>query len=536
MKRQNAEASEGAVSTLVDLFQLARDRATAPFLSYIDDLDQPPIESISYGEFFARASAVAAGLQRRGVRAGDRVALVALPRVDYTVALAGTVLAGAVAAPINHHFKARELTAYLQILEPRMIVEDAQTADVVAEAVGRLTWRPPLIGISGFEGRDLVLTELAGAEAYEPVAVTPENPAIVLHSSGTTGLPKAVVRSHGAITEFVNWFTEYFDNDEHILNFLPLYHQAGLILNVITGCRLGIDVVQQSRYSTSAFWKLVDRYETTHMNLMAPVPSFLLAQPPSSEDQQHTLRWTVIAGRNDHWASFQDRFGVIGMTFYGSTETLQITSTGSPKAGPYPREVLEEVTPGMMTGQPIGDLTAFRVVDDDHVPVEPGVQGRIEARGRFMFNAYLNAPELTEAAFTSDGWFITGDIGYTTAAGDLVLIGRETGIIRRSGENIAPREIELVLADHPAIAEAVVVGIPDEFRGQEIIARIVPEPRAALTAGEVFSYLEEHLSSFKVPRYVAFHDHFEHTPTFKVKLDEAALESTQVQWHDRARR
>jgi acyl-CoA synthetase (AMP-forming)/AMP-acid ligase II len=527
----NTETREGSVGTLLDLFGLARDRGARPFLSYIEDLDGPPVESVSYGGFFARASAVAARLQRHGIRAGDRVALVASPRTDYTVSLAGAVLAGAVPAPVNHHFKARELAGYLGILDPAMIVVDAHTADLVAEAVDGLRARPLVGGMSGYEGGDLVLTGTEETDDPMPVSVTADSPALILHSSGTTGLPKAVVRSHGSITEFVNWFAEYFDDDEHILNFLPLYHQAGLILSVITACRLGIDVVQQSRYSTSAFWKLVDRYGATHMNLMAPVPSYLLAQPSSDEDRTHSLRWVVIAGRNDHWADFQDRFGVVGMTFYGSTETLQITSTGNPKAGTYPRPVLEAANPGMMTGRPIENLTEFRLVDDNGAPVhEPRVRGRIEARGRFMFTEYLGAPELTGAAFTPDGWFITGDVGYMTAVGELVLIGREGGMIRRSGENIAPREIELVLADHPAIHEAVVVGIPDEFRGQEILARIVCEPGAALPAEEVFAYLEQHLSSFKVPRYLAFHDHFEHTATFKIRLDHAALEATQIQW------
>ena len=347
------------------------------------------------------------------MHAGDRVALVALPRLEYLVSLVGTVLAGAVAAPVNHHFKTRELRAYLEILEPAMVVADGQTRGLVAESVSALPSRPEVIGISGNEDADLLLLELEATGPDEPAVVAPESPAIILHSSGTTGLPKAVVRTHGAITGFVNWFAEYFDDDEHILNFLPLYHQAGLVLSLTTGYRLGIDVVQQSRYSTSAFWGLVDRHGATHMNLMAPVPSFLLAQPPSSDDRNHSLRWTVIAGRNDHWAAFQERFGVTGMTFYGSTETLQITSTGSPKDGPIPKDVLESVTPGMLTGRPLEGLTEFRWSTTPERWSEPR-HGRIEVRGRFLFNEYLNAPELTEAAFTSDGWFIAGGASATS--------------------------------------------------------------------------------------------------------------------------
>ena len=520
--------------TLLDFFDLGPDRDGAPFLSYVDQLDQPPTEALTYGEFAAKAHRVAANLHRHGVRRGDRVALVALPRTDYVVTLAGAILLGAIPAPINHHFKARELNATLAVLEPAVVVVDDATHRMAERAIEDFGEAPRIAGISGFTGGDIVLTDDPGDYSFRRPVITPEDPALILHSSGTTGLPKLVLRTHGAITEFLNLFAGYFGEDEHILNFLPLYHQAGLVLNILAAWRLGIDVVQTSRYSTSSFWALVDRYGATHVNLVSPMASFILANPPAADDREHPLRWMVIAGRNDHWADFQDRFGVTGMTMYGSTETLQITSTGNPQGGPVPRATLESVGAGSYTGPPIGDFTEFRIIGPDGARItDPGVRGRIEVRGRYCFSEYFNQPEQTKAAFTPDGWFVTGDLGYTTPEGALVLVGRESGMIRRSGENIAPREIELVLEDHDEIKEALVVGVPDEARGQEIFAQVVLEPGAGLTAPDVFKYLEANLSTFKVPRYLEFRDEFERTATLKIKLDQGSGVANRASVHDR---
>lgn len=529
-----ASTPQAEFATLRDIFEGLERFGDAPFLSYVDDLDAPPVESLTFAEFLARANCVAGNLYAVGVRKGDRVALFAMPRTDYVVSIAGAVLLGAVASPVNHHFKKRELASMLTVLEPAVVVADAATVELVEAAVEVSGVPAAVAGISGLAAAvDLFA---ADAPAWPRPALDASDPAIILHSSGTSGMPKAALRSHGSLADFLDVFAEYFEDDEHLLNFLPLYHQAGLVLTVLAAARIGADVVQASRYSTSAFWTLVDRYEATHTNLVAPIPSFLLQQEPRADDRDHSLRWIVIAGRNDHWADFQDRFGVTGMTFYGSTETLQITSTGSPQGGPVAREILEQVGAGIYTGPTFGNDTAFRIMDPtgtEELPV--GTHGRIQARGRYCFAEYFNQPEQTAKAFTRDGWFITGDIGYATPEGALVLIGRETGMIRRSGENIAPREIEVLLEDHPAVKEALVVGVPDDARGEEILARVVRVDGASLDAAEVYAYLDENLSDFKVPRYLVFHDEFQHTATFKIKLDQGAGDDRST-WFDRVAR
>lgn len=525
----------GTTRTLVDVFDRFEQTPDDPFLTYvdIDGKDHEPVAGATFGELAETADRFAAALHRHGVRRGDRVAVVALPRPEYVAVLLGAMRLGAVPAPINHQFKVRELGATLAILEARVVVVDETTVVVAEQAVAGLSEQPTLAGISGFDGVDLVLTT-APASDYPRPEIGPEDPALILHSSGTTGLPKTVLRTHGSVTEFLALFATYFDDDERLLNFLPLYHQAGLILNVFTAAYLRVELVQASRFTASSFWSLIDRYGATHSNLVSPMASFVLAQPRSEHDRRHSLRWVVVAGRNDHWADFQDRFGVVGMTFYGSTESLQITSSGNPQRGPVPRSTLEAVGSSNYTGFPIDSASGFRIVGSDGTTVvDLGTTGQLEVRSHFCFTEYFNQPALTRDAFTEDGWFKTGDLAYSRADGSLVLVGRESGMIRRSGENIAPREIELLLEDHPSIDEALVVAVPDDARGQEILAQVVAAEDAALTADAVFAYLADNLSAFKVPRYLRFCTQFERTSTLKIKLDQGAIDANRTSWHER---
>lgn len=520
--------------TLLDVFSDAERWGAAPFFSYLEDPAAPPLEEIDYAGFYARARTVAVNLQLQGLRRGTRVAIIALPKLDYVSVFAGVILAGGVPAPVNHHFKEREIEAYLSVLDPAFVAVDDRTASVVERAIAAGSTKPRLVGISGHLSSGPGLFENADLSAYRKPEVRAEDPGLILHSSGTTGFPKAVLRSHGTITEFLDWFGDYFDDDERILNFLPLYHQAGLILSLLAGVHLGRPVVQQERYSTSSFWEVVDRFAITHVNLVAPVPTFLLSAPEDDNDKQHPLRWVVISGRCDHWADFQERFDLTAITLYGSTETLQVASIGSPKHVRVSGQKLRSMGYGILTGPEIDGFSEFRLIDErgNHVTAA-GEIGHIQARGRFMFQEYLHDPDATASSFTKDGWFKTGDVAYFTAERELVLLGRAGGMIRRAGENIAPREIELVLEDHPAIQDAIVLGIRDEVQGEEIVARIVPEPQAEISAAAVFTYLEESLSAFKVPRYLVFHDRFERTPTMKIKNELYRSEVPEGDWIDR---
>lgn len=529
------EREHGAdgVHTLVDLFTRVAGWSERPFLEYLVDPSAPPVDTLTYGQFHQRAMTVATNLQGRGLVPGDRVALVAPPTPDWISVFAGVVLAGGVPAPVNHHFTVRELSAYFAVLDPALVVAADSTRALVGGAIETLS-TPAVVAVMD-DSSDLFAA--ADIYAHRPPAVRPDDPGLVLHSSGTTGFPKAVLRDHGTVAEFLTWFADYFDNDERILNFLPLYHQAGLILSLLAAVRLGAPVVQQERYSTSAFWDVIARYDITHVNLVAPVPTFLLGQPPSDRDREHSLRWTVISGRGDHWADFQDRFGVTAVTLYGSTETLQIAAIAAPRHGRVSGELLRAVGHGILTGPPIAGRAEFRLIHDGGRRIDvPHEVGNIHARGDFMFREYLHDPDATANAFTKDGWFRTGDVGYSTEDGQLVLLGRAGGMIRRSGENIAPREVEMVLENHPRIQDALVQSVPDEVQGREIVARIVPAPGEQPTADEVFAYLDAHLSAFKVPRFLVFHERFERTPTMKIRSDLYAAACPEPNWIDRRRR
>ena len=265
---------------------------------------------------------------------------------------------------------------------------------------------------------------------------------------------------------------------------------------------------------------------------MQPVPRYLLDEPPSPRDTDHTLRWVLATAAPDDWLAIQDRFGIAFHSSYGSTETTVVRLTGTRVDGPTSRARVKGPRGGGLCGRAIEGWADVRITSEQGGTARPDELGAIEVRGVPVVEEYFADPAATSAAFTDDGWFTTGDIGYVTDDGDLYIVDRAVNRIRRSGENIAPREIEELLEEHPAIAHAAVVPVADVLRGEEIRACIVLEPGARLVAEDVFRYCREHLARFKVPRYVDFRDDLPRTPTLKVRKDALVAEPNST-WVDR---
>jgi acyl-CoA synthetase (AMP-forming)/AMP-acid ligase II len=457
---------------------------------------------ITFSGLIDRALRLARGMVNAGLSPGDRVALFARPDVDYVTAVAATIFAGGVVAPVNHLFKQRELDAYLALIEPRIVIDARGFAELVAN------------------------------EPISPRCPDPMEPAFVMHTSGTTGLPKAVVRTHATYAQFASlWAHRYMQPGDGVLNFMPMYHQGGVMMSLLPAFVLGNPVYQLERFSPRTFWMAAEKFATRWAIFMPPVPSFLLLndKPPTGAQP---FRWAMTGGRVDHWAAFQQRFGIVGHSGYGSTETTMVTMTGDRGAGPAAGAILHGPRGGFACGRPIEGWNEVRVVTAEGRPARPLEEGHLEFRGPGVVTEYFGNPEATDAAFSDDGWFRTGDVGYIDDEGLLFMIDRSKDLIRRSGENISPREIEDVLQDHPAVKEAAVVPVDDELRGQEIRACVVLHDPQGASPAELFAHCEAHLSVFKVPRYLDLRTALPHTPTLKVKK-EALLNEVAEGWVDR---
>ena len=289
--------------------------------------------------------------------------------------------------------------------------------------------------------------------------------------------------------------------DDGVLSFMPMYHQGGVMMSFLPAYSLGNpEATQPGAVLAATFWGGGAAISTRWAVFMPPVPSFLLlADPP----QDHPFGWAMTGGRVDHWAEMQQRFGVPGHSGYGSTETTMVTMTGArhamvPRGGcSTARSAATPVGGRSPTGTRSGACATTARRRDHSSTVSSS-----DNMGRACSASTSATRPRPVRAFTVDGWFRPGDIGYMDDSGQLFMVDRSRDVIRRSGENISPREIEDVLADHPAVAEAAVVPVEDELRGQEIRACVVLEPGAEVDPDELFEHCAGQLSPFKVPRYL----------------------------------
>jgi acyl-CoA synthetase (AMP-forming)/AMP-acid ligase II len=513
--------------TLTQVLLGGADLGDVPCWTFVPEDESSSVEAISFGAFVEGALRVAAGLREAGLEPSDRVILAGSPSREWVCAFAGVILAGGVAVPLNHRYATREFASAFETMQPSFVLFDSQTETGVRAAQEVLDPAPRFAGIGDF-GECMPLDASAVHLPAESDA------AVIVGTSGTTGRPKGVVRTHGQYARFLEfWSTTAMRPDDRILNFLPMYHQGGLVLSFLSAYMAGAPTYHLEKFSTRAFWSAIRRFSLTWATLMQPVPRYLLDEPPSASDRDHTMRWVLATAPAADWIAIQERFGIAFNSSYGSTETTVVRLTGSREDGFTSPQRIRGPHGGALCGRAIPGWADVRISSDDGAPVPPNELGAIEVRGVPVVEEYFGDRAATEAAFTPDGWFRTGDVGYITEDEELYIVDRARDRIRRSGENIAPREIEDLLEEHPAVAQAAVVAVPDPLRGEEIRACIVLEPGAALTAHDLFDFCAANLTPFKVPRYLEFRDDLPRTPTMKVRKDALIAEPNGAAWIDR---
>lgn len=525
----------GDAETLVDMLLAGREHGDRVCFAFVPEGSDKADQEISYGDFVDRALRLAGGLQSRGVGAGTHMAVMAKPRVEYMLTMAAILLAGGVVVPVNHLFKRRELRAYLTTGDAHALLVDEYTAPVAAEVVDDLNL-DMVVSTEEVDGLDTVtLRDLQRSEPATPANPRRSDLAVLMHTSGTTGLPKAVIRTHGTYADFARvWADNFLAPDDRLFSFMPMYHQAGFIVQWMPAYLHGAPFFQLERFSPEPFWGTIRRYGLTTGLFMPPVPHFLLLRPESDDDRNHPLRWAFGVAPAEQWRQFQHRFGIPMHGGYGSTETTMVGMSGSRSDGMLSDAMLDLPRGGSVMGKPIPGWCDIRIANDsDDGEAAPLELGEVQVRGPGVMTRYYNNPEATEQAFTADGWFKSGDVGYRTDDGRFLMVERTKNLIRRSGENIAPAELEAVLQDHPAVEEVAIVPVVDDLRGQEIRACIVPVDGYSLTAEEVFAFCRAELADFKVPRFVEFRDELPHTPTFKVQKEILVQDVDRSGWVDR---
>ncbi len=473
--------------------------------------------TFDYATVDAFARLFAGALGDLGVRPGEPVALL-LPNVPhFTVAYFGCHLAGSPVVPLNVLLTADELAHHLGDSGAVAVVAWESFLTPVQEAVGRvgtvrhlLVARADLTDVTAPEGA-LNLTAVLGAA--RPVAeahpTAPDDTAVILYTSGTTGRPKGAELTHANLLANARVASGLvpIDGDTVALVTLPLFHAFGMTVMHNAVLAVGGSLVLLPRFDARTALSLMARHR---VSLFGGVPTMYMALLHDARDEVElpSLRWCVSGGAPmpaEVMEAFEARYGVCLLEGYGLSETSPVVSFTVPDR---PR------TPGSI-GYPVPGVEMRLMGIDGHIVITRGTPGEIEVRGHNLMKGYWRNPEATAEAVV-DGWFRTGDIGVVDDHGAYRIVDRKKDLVIRGGYNVYPREVEEVLHRHPAVAQAAVVGMPHPRYGEEVKAVVTFKPGRTATEAEVVAFCRTRLASYKYPRIVEVRDRLPVTATGKV--------------------
>jgi crotonobetaine/carnitine-CoA ligase len=495
------------IDIIEDAVELSRGR---PVLAF----DDRP--GYTADEFIAKTAACAGFLQTYGVEQGERVALLVGNRCEFVWALFGCVYAGVVPVPLNTSLKGPILDAMLHKVEPRVVIVDATTATAARESLQRVGIQPLVFDVDDAAGScDSVLLS-AAIESGDPgrrLVSRPDELALIMFTSGTTGPSKGIMYSHGMALEFAE-FGEYlfdFDADDVMYNCLPLFHGNALLLTTLGALRFGGRAVIGTTFSASTYWQNVAATGATILSLLGTMFPILWNRPPSPDDTNHHARiGLTVPAPKQYVPQFQDRFGLKLTSLYG------LTDVGMPVGVPH-----------WMDGRPgqagiVHPDWECQVVDEHGEKLPAGVPGQMVFRPLRPNISQLGYWRDAEGslALRKNMWFQSGDILVEDEDGWFTFVDRQKDAIRRSGENVSSFEVEMVLQGHPAVAEVAVYGLPSDVGEDEVAAAVVLVESEACTEQDLVDFAEIHLPYFAVPRYVFIVTELPKTPTAKVRKDE----------------
>ncbi|MGW6494009.1 AMP-binding protein [Nonomuraea angiospora] len=464
-------------ATIPDLMRHAASTyGTREFLRF-------PDTSLTFADADARSDGLAAALIDKGVRPGDRVAIMMDNVPGWPLSWLAVLKAGAVTVPVNVRYRAADLA---HVLRDSGAVATLTTDEHAPHVPGTVY---------------VLDAEHRGEHCGERPALTHEI-ANFQYTSGTTGFPKACMLTHDYWLRTARLIADQarLRDDDVMLIAQPYSYMdpQWATLFCLVG---GIPLVVLPRFSASGFWASVREHGATITYVLGSMPLLLHKQPPHPHDRDNRMRLVLCSGiRPDLHRAFEERWGAPWRELYGSTES-------GPDLG-MPIDAAETVGTGAMgLAYPGKEVT----LDEE--------TGEILVRGTPMMNGYWNHPEATAHAFRG-GWYHTGDLGFRDEHGYLHHRGRLKDMVRRGGENISCAEVEGVLAEHPAVLQAALVPIPDDLFGELPKAFIQLRPGHtpdAETAGSIVGHVRERLARFKIPEYVEFVAEFTLTPSSRVE-------------------
>lgn len=456
--------------------------------------------SLTYAALNDRASRFAAWLQGRGVGPGDRIAILCLNTTGFFEILFGCGKLGAILVPLNWRQPAPELLPVAQDAAPKLLFHDAENAAVAAAL------NLPLLSLADYE-QAVAATAPGSFDSAWPA----DRIWYMLYTSGTTGKPKAVIQTPGmAYANAIN-IGQAIDltSADTTLNFLPLFHTAGINLHTLPVLMWGGCIRVLKKFEIDPVMAALQTGDcTAFFGVPAIYQAISLHQDFATADFSKVRSWGC--GGAPLPASLIELFAKcdvlvcngMGMTETGPTVFLMDRAHAKAKIGSVGKpQILAEV----------------RVVDDHDRPLPADHAGELQIRGPGVTPGYWNNEAATKAAFTSDGWLRTGDVARRDADGYYYIVDRIKDMFISGGENVYPAEVEIVIYRFPGVLECAVIGVPDEKWGEVGCAYVLPQPSANVDAEALRAHCRENLAAYKVPKHIRIIEDFPRTAAGKVQ-------------------
>ncbi|MGH8220837.1 MAG: AMP-binding protein [Steroidobacteraceae bacterium] len=496
---------------------------------------------LTYAQLDRRSNRLAHALIAAGVEAGDRVALLAFNRLDYAVVTQAVAKCGALLVPMNFRFGPEEIRHVLRDAEPRVMLLEPGFERATREAIAQGAPAPRLIALTDAPGAPPGTGWMDGAAGATgggppppgadasfpsaddlartcpatdpPVTVDPQSPCVIMYTSGTTGLPKGVLVAHA--TYFKIYLATAIEtrmrHDDVYLMAVPMFHAAGLNMALHQSLFMGsTGIIHRGSFDPEAIFALIEKHRIT-LAILVPTTLAMLAFHPRVGELDLSSLEKIFYGSMPITppilAKARERFPRANFNqLYGSTEAGMVSALR-----PEDHERWSQSTGRQAL------LTESRIVDDQGNPVPVGGIGEIIVNQRTMgMIGYWRNLQATREAIR-DGWIYTGDLARVQPEGFFTLVDRRTDVIISGGENIYPKEVENVLAAHPAVRDVAVFALPDPLYGQSVCAAVVLWPGKHATGAELEAHCRAHLASYKRPRRVEFLDALPRNASDKVQ-------------------
>ncbi|MBI4202223.1 MAG: long-chain-fatty-acid--CoA ligase [Chloroflexi bacterium] len=478
----------------------------------------------AYGELQERVNRLADALAKDGVGPGDRIAAIQVNCNEHIEAYFAAAKLDAIYVPINFRVKNDELSFMLKDSGPKVLLAGGRYYDLVESVTKGVNSLQTLVGLDGpresWVDYNVLLARGENEERFPQG--DDDDTTIIMFTAGTTGTPKGVMLTYNSFSSYILANVAPADPEVEERNILtvPLHHIAGMqaVMSAIYG---GRTVIIQRQFQPVEWMELVQREKANRAMMVPTMLKQLIDHPDFNKYDLSSLQVITYGAAPMPVPVIREAIKKMPNTkfinAFGQTETASTITMLPPEdhdLSGTPAEVEKKLKRLSSIGKPLSDVMV-RIVDEEGNYVPMGEVGEIVASGPRLMKGYWNREDATKETMRN-GWLYTGDLGYSDEDGYIYLAGRAKDFIKRGGEMISPDEVEQVLMSHPAVDEAAVIGIPDEFWGERVRAVVVVRPGWGVSEEELINHCHERLASYKRPESVVFTGELPRNPMGKV--------------------